>query len=506
MRSRLHYCTLMMGVLSFSLISQSRLVAETISIDFNTFALKGEKAEMQGPDPSFDLGQVWNQAYISKENNGDLTLSALKNSEGMETAVSLRLNAEKMTSLWTTERNLMPESKVYLDYVGLSKGTTVEISGLQPNKEYQIGIMGYPLSHARVALTLNGEELTVKSGLEWSNGEPRGQKPAGILKVVSDANGKISGSVGEASMWSGLHITTENLSLSEEHLVYLEPEAEVERAPQFPPSKQVTYKTVGDVELVLDIYHPKDFSPTDKRPAIVFFHGGSWSGGWKTQFSPQCHYLASRGMVAITAEYRVSSRHKTNPSHSLMDAKSAMRYIRKNAESLGINPDQIVAGGGSAGGHLAAAAAYTDAFNEPGEDLSVSCRPVALVLFNPVIDNSPGGKYPYGPQPMSENWEKWSPMHNIGSGEAFPTIFFLGDQDHLIPVATGEEYKKVTEAAGAECQFFVYPGARHSFFNGGPNMSSTLYHTDRFLAKHGFLNGEPTVEDLVGVSASSGGI
>lgn len=136
--------------------AQTRLSAETISIDFNTFALKGEKAEMQGPDPSLEHGQVWNQAYISKENDGDLTLSALKNSEGMETAVSLRLNAAKMTSWWTTERNLMPESKVYLDYVGLSKGTTVEISGLQPNKEYQIGIMGYPLSHARVTLTLNG--------------------------------------------------------------------------------------------------------------------------------------------------------------------------------------------------------------------------------------------------------------------------------------------------------------------------------------------------------------
>lgn len=483
--------------LGFSLIfvlAQGRLVAETISIDFNTFAYKGEKAEMRDADPSFNIGSFWNQVYIPRENRGALDVVDLKNSAGQETGVSLHIEAPEIRSWWTTERNLMPISQVYRDYLGLPKGANIMIKGLQPNTPYEIGIMGYPLSWGKVELTLNGQSATVNSGLTHTRDDPSKQKPAGILKGVADGAGVLSGVVGNGAMWSGLHVTTEELRLSGEPLVYRAAVPPVEPKPAFPPSEQLVYKTIGDVELVMDIYHPEGFSPADRRSAILFFHGGSWSGGWKTQFAPQCHYLASRGMVAITVEYRVSSRHESNPANSLMDAKTAMRYVRRHASAMGIDPDRILAGGGSAGGHLAAALAYVDAFNEPGEDLTVSCRPAALALFNPVIDNSPEGGYPYGPQPMKENWEQWSPMHNIQPGAAVPTIFFLGDQDHLIPVAIGEEYTRRTEEAGADSEFYPYPGAKHGFFNGGSAFNSTVYRMDRFFAKHGFLEGEPTIE------------
>ena len=96
-------------------------------------------------------------------------------------------------------------------------------------------------------------------------------------------------------------------------------------------------------------------------------------------------------MVAMAAEYRVKSRHNTTPFECVMDGKSALRWIRKNAAKLGVDPERIGAGGGSAGGHVAAAVATVPGLNEEGEDLSISCLPDTLVLFNPVYDNGPGG-------------------------------------------------------------------------------------------------------------------
>ena len=157
----------------------------------------------------------------------------------------------------------------------------------------------------------------------------------------------------------------------------------------FEPDRTVQYKRVGETDLTLDVFLPPGHKSSDRRPAIVFFFGGGWNGGSPSQFYPHCQYLASRGMVAMSAEYRVKSRHETTPRECVKDGKSALRWIRRHAAELGIDPDKVAAGGGSAGGHVAAATATTKGFNEAGEDLSVSCRPNVLVLFNPVYLNGP---------------------------------------------------------------------------------------------------------------------
>ncbi len=159
----------------------------------------------------------------------------------------------------------------------------------------------------------------------------------------------------------------------------------------FSPDKQIVYKTVGETELKLHVFNPADHKTTDARPVAVFFFGGGWVSGSPSQFYPHCEYLASRGIVAIAAEYRIKSKHKTTPQECVKDGKSAIRWVRQHASELGIDPNKVIAGGGSAGGHVAAATATTKAFNEEGEDTSVSCVPDALVLFNPVFDNGPVG-------------------------------------------------------------------------------------------------------------------
>ena len=194
------------------------------------------------------------------------------------------------------------------------------------------------------------------------------------------------------------------------------------------------YKQVGEAKLFLHAFNPKGHKALDRRPAIVFFFGGGWNGGTPKQFDPHCRYLASRGMVAITAEYRVKSRNKTTPFECVKDGKSAIRWVRENAGKLGVDAKRVAAGGGSAGGHVAAATGNCPGLEEEGENLKVSSKPDVLVRFNPVYDNSSKG---FGHDRVKPRWKEISPMHNIRKG-APPTIVFLGTKDNLIPVSTAQ--------------------------------------------------------------------
>lgn len=254
------------------------------------------------------------------------------------------------------------------------------------------------------------------------------------------------------------------------------------------PDRVIEYKVVGGTKLKLHVFTPEDRSTADARPAIVFFFGGGWNGGRVSQFYPQSEHLAEQGMVAICAEYRVKSRDRATPRDCVADGKSALRWVRTHAEELVIDPERIAAGGGSAGGHIAAAIAAADGFDEPGEDTSVSCRPDALVLFNPVIDNGPGG---YGHDRVSEYWRAFSPLHNIDS-QTPPTLVLLGTNDHLIPVKTAKEYKRRMEAVGVRCDLKLYEDQRHGFFNQGKKDSNyydkTVRDMDAFLGSLGFIS------------------
>lgn len=259
------------------------------------------------------------------------------------------------------------------------------------------------------------------------------------------------------------------------------------------PTKQVAYKNLGDDSLHLDVFEPQGHSADDSRPGIVFFFGGGWKGGSPNQFYPHCGYLASRGMWAASAQYRTERSHGTDPRACVRDGKSAVRYIRSHAAELGVNPNMFAAGGGSAGGHVAATTATVEGFNEQGEDTSVSCVPDALVLFNPVYDNGPDG---YGHDRVKEYWQQFSPMHNIHAGMP-PAVVFLGTQDRLIPVATAEKFKAGMEKAGVRSDLHIYEGQGHGFFNlkhgEQGRYRQTVYEADRFLASLGFIEGEPTI-------------
>ena len=255
---------------------------------------------------------------------------------------------------------------------------------------------------------------------------------------------------------------------------------------------QLLYKKIDTTQLYLTVYPSTIKEATKKLPAIVFFFGGGWNNGTVKQFEPQALYFSQRGMVCILVDYRVKEKQKTTPFESLKDAKSAIRYIRAHANELRIDPSKIVAAGGSAGGHLAAAAATINDYNESTDNTAISCTPDALVLFNPVFDNGPGG---YGYERIGEAYKNFSPLHNIKSG-APPTIVFLGDKDHLVPVETAKYYKTIMEKVKSRCDLFVYEGQGHGFFNykNLEYYKKTVSETDAFLQSLGILNKDPFVE------------
>ena len=254
---------------------------------------------------------------------------------------------------------------------------------------------------------------------------------------------------------------------------------------QIKPEK-ILYKNTNEGELNLFVYKPSEFDVKKKYSCIVFFHGGGWNSGNPEQFQRQSRYFASRGMVAVSVEYRIRNEHGTSPIQAMEDAKSAIRFIRSNAKLLSIDPNKIAAAGGSAGGHLAAVSANIDLFDNKAENLDISSKPNLLILYNPVID--------FGVRKWLwiNNPSDASPIHNISKGSP-PTIILTGTNDKIVPVESIMNYKKIMESIGSRCDVILYEGAEHAFFNTGEDFVDTLYRTDVFLKSLGYIDGEPTI-------------
>ena len=251
--------------------------------------------------------------------------------------------------------------------------------------------------------------------------------------------------------------------------------------------QKYVYVKTPQGELAIHVHFPADWAEKDQRPAVVFFFGGGWSQGSVTQFEKQAEYLAGRGLVAARADYRVKSRHNTTPDKCVEDAKAAVRWLRQNAGSLGIDPKRIAAGGGSAGGHIAAAGTICPGLEAEGQDLSVSAKANLLVLFNPVL-NTTGRAAKIGSEEIAK---KISPNDHLAK-DAPPAVIFFGTSDALLE--TGQEYLAKAKALGLAAELHTADGQAHGFFNKAPWTERTLFHLDEFLAKHGWTKGPPTIK------------
>lgn len=251
------------------------------------------------------------------------------------------------------------------------------------------------------------------------------------------------------------------------------------------PTRVLEYKSVDDRKLRLHVFEPNGHQQNDRRPVFLAIHGGGWTGGDAESFFPFSAHFAEQGMVGISLEYRLRNEENgTTVFDSVRDARSAVRWIRKNSDNLGIDPAKIVVMGGSAGGHLAVSTALFDQVNDDSDPADVSARPNALILMYPVIDTSADG---YGQAKIGERWRELSPVHNVRGGVP-PALIFHGTADSVTPYLGAKRFQDLSVAAGNTSTLVTHPGGRHGYIIFDPSeFENALVQMKNFLQQQQLL-------------------
>ena len=247
--------------------------------------------------------------------------------------------------------------------------------------------------------------------------------------------------------------------------------------------RDVVYGEVGDVELKLDIYHPK--TPADgAQPVAVCVHGGGWTKGDKGLGAGMLALpeLLKRGYLVATINYRLAPEFKF-PAQ-IEDVKCAIRYLRAHARELNLDPQRIGVWGGSAGGHLVALLGTTDegaGFDTSGGWTNQSSRVQAVVdLFGPTdlapragLGNTRVGQAVFGAQSADDPILKRASPVTYVSNDDPPFLFLHGDHDLLVPLRQSQILHERLTAAGVPSTLVVVTNAAHGFApaGGDPNPS-----------------------------------
>ena len=254
------------------------------------------------------------------------------------------------------------------------------------------------------------------------------------------------------------------------------------------PDAIIPYKTINDRQLKLHLFKPEGWSKDDQRPAHVVIHGGGWRANNATRFYPYANSLVDQGYVGISVEYRLASRNQkqdnaTTVFDCVKDARAAVRYIRAHADELGIDPNRIAVGGGSAGAHLALSTALFDEIDHADEDQKISCRPDALILYFAVLDTSKEG---YGNAFIGPRWKELSPRHHIRKNMP-PTLIFHGDNDSVAKMPILNDFVKRLKDNDVPHQLILEKGGTHGHLNSNMKLfDAAITQTQDFLNQHGF--------------------
>jgi acetyl esterase/lipase len=227
------------------------------------------------------------------------------------------------------------------------------------------------------------------------------------------------------------------------------------------------------------IFKPKDIKRNEKRAAILYFHGGAFSMG-KPDW--HCHY-DDNGFVQISFEYRIYDRHGTMPFAAFEDAKSAIRWVRENAEELQIDTSKIIATGNSVGAAMSYVAALYDGLDNPAENLNISSKPNAIILNAAGYDQT----NKFGPVKDKSKLAKVSGI-NIVKPNSPPCLVIHGSRDWGIPISEAKEFVKKMRSAGNLCEFKILEGAGHVPWLNPPYSTEAYNARQDFLKQIGYIN------------------
>lgn len=234
-------------------------------------------------------------------------------------------------------------------------------------------------------------------------------------------------------------------------------------------AREVEYAAFGDRAVELDWFRPDNESVL---PGIVLIHGGGWIGGSRKAFESTARDLAAAGFVVANIDYRLATEAKF--PGAVLDGKAAVRWMRANAESLGVDPDRIAAIGGSAGGHLAAMIATTSGdedFSEEENHPGFSDALQALVIMGAGVDQVArvketksgsirncviffGGEY----EDVPETYVAGSPITHVDRNTP-PVLMLDGGEDR--PGERYRDFRAKLDESGVRNSFVEVPGAKH---------------------------------------------
>jgi len=247
-----------------------------------------------------------------------------------------------------------------------------------------------------------------------------------------------------------------------------------------------TYKSVGKIDLDIHLFLPDGSATANQRkPTIVFFHGGSWSEGKPDWFFEECRRYAQKGWVAAAVEYRLFARHGTLPFEAVMDAKSAIRWLRKNADELEIDPEKIIASGNSAGGHLVLATALANKWNEKTDDLQLSSVPNVLLVNAGVYDLTDDKTAWIRRDLKNKNLVKEISPNYLVRQKLPPTLLIHGTADGNSPYPAAEKFKSEADSVGNSVTLHSLDGAGH-FIWFGKYSEQVSKARENFLRELGF--------------------
>ncbi len=259
----------------------------------------------------------------------------------------------------------------------------------------------------------------------------------------------------------------------------------------------LTYKRVAGQDLTVDAFQPNRDPAKTSRPAIAFFDGGGWVFGRPAEFHAACRRYAGMGFATFAFQYRLSINADVTYPHpditlveSVKDARSAIRWLRANATRLGIDPHRIVVAGQSAGGQLAWSTALFDNLNEDGDDLKVSPRPDALLLYSSNYNTMEVWADMIMDKRRTQIWSV-SPFHNLKAGLP-PALAFHGREDATVPYFSVQFFATKTRELGNAFELVTVDGRQHYLGEGNEKYAryfdeAILERTDAFLRQRGFM-------------------
>jgi acetyl esterase len=253
----------------------------------------------------------------------------------------------------------------------------------------------------------------------------------------------------------------------------------------FPVEERVYLKTEKFGELRAFIFNSSKVN--EVNPAIIFFHGAGFSTNKvkPNQFQYHADHFSSLGFVSICVEYRPSNVEGLfSPIESIKHARSAIRWVRGLSSVMSINPEKIVVAGASAGGYLGLCCAMIEEFDNITDDLSISCIPNAVVVFNGGIDADL--LIQMFPE-LREELSNASPINHVRK-DLPPSILFHGTQDTNIPHEAVKEFVTSMKLLGNETKLVSFEGMEHGFFNYGNHENKpyrkTLEETESFMKEY----------------------